>query len=114
MKRLLANLALAAIVSTFAWPLLVGLQRSETPACCLPGGKHHCRQHSNRLGFKSKGEQCPYSSEVVISGFQGLEAPKFALAAPHATSEVGIGAVSSLYRIAFTALSGRGPPSLSL
>jgi hypothetical protein len=115
MRRLFAGLAIAIILAGLVSPLAVALgNTSSTPACCLPSGKHHCTQHSNGTGFKSKSEPCPYSSEILISGFQGLEAPEFALAASHAASKVGIGAVSSDYRIAFRELSARGPPSLSL
>jgi hypothetical protein len=115
MRRLFAGLAIAITLAGLVSPLAVALgTTSSTPACCLPSGKHHCTQHSSGPGFKGKGEQCPYSSEIVISAFQGLEAPKFALAAPLATSKVGLGAVSSNYRIVFRELSARGPPSLSL
>jgi hypothetical protein len=114
MRRLFAGLAITIILASLVSPLAVALGTSSTPACCLPSGKHHCSQHSKGLGFKSKGEQCPYSSEIVISGFQGLEAPKFALTAPLATSKVGLGAVSNHSRIVFRELPARGPPSLSL
>ncbi len=111
MRQLFASFAIAAILAGVVSPLAVALGTSSTPACCLPSGKHHCSQHSNGLGLKTKSDQCPYSSEVVVSEFQGLEAANFALAAPHATRNFGPIAVSGAHRVAFRELSARGPPA---
>jgi hypothetical protein len=113
MRQLFASFAIAAILAGVVSPLVVSLGTSSTPACCLPSGKHHCSQHSSGRGFKSKSDQCPYSSEVVDSGFQGLETANFALAAPQVTRNFGSIAVSSAYRVAFRELSARGPPAFS-
>jgi hypothetical protein len=114
MRRLLAGSAIAAILAGVVSPLAVALGTSSTPACCLPSGKHHCSQHSSGPGFSSKSDQCPYSSDVVVSGFQGLEAVNFALAAPQVARNFGPIAVSGAYRVAFRELPGRGPPAFPL
>lgn len=114
MRQLFASLAIAVILAGALSPLAVALGTSSTPACCLPSGKHHCSQHSNGPGFKSKSDQCPYSSEVVLSGFPGLEAAKFALVAPQVTRNDGTSAGSRDYRAAFCDLSARGPPAFPL
>jgi len=114
MRRLFANLAIAAILAGVVSPLAVALGTSSTAECCLPSGKHHCSQHSHGLGFKSKSDQCPYSSEVVVSRVQGREAVNFTLAAPQVTGNFRPIAVSSAYRVTFRELSARGPPAFSL
>jgi hypothetical protein len=114
MRQWFANLAIGVILAGVLSPLVVALGTSSTPACCLPSGKHHCSQHSNGARFQSKSDQCPYSSEVVLSGFRGLEAAKFALVAPQATRNDGPSAVSSAYRVVFRELSARGPPAFPL
>jgi hypothetical protein len=113
MRQLFASFAIAAILAGVVSPLAIALGTSSTPACCLPSGKHHCSQHSNGLGFKSKSDHCPYPSGVVVSGFQGLEAANFALAAPQVTRNFGPIAVSSAYQVGFRELSARGPPAFS-
>jgi len=75
-RRLLANLALAAMLSIVALPLAVALQSSQTPACCLPSGKHHCRQSPTGPGFKSKNDECPYASLVVATEVKAVRAAK--------------------------------------
>lgn len=114
MRRLFASLAVAAILAGVGSSPAMVLGTSSTAACCLPSGKHHCSQHSNGLGFKAKSDPCPYSSEVVVSRVQGLEAVTFALAAPQGAGNFGAIAVSSADRLAFRELSGRGPPAFSL
>ncbi len=114
MRQLFASLAITAILAGAVSPLGVALGTPSTPACCLSSGKHHCSQHSNGLGFKTKTDQCPYSSEAVVSRFQGLEAVNFALAAPQVTRNFGAIGISSVYRLVFRELSARGPPAFSL
>ena len=114
MRRLFASLAIAAILAGVVSPLAVALGTSSTAACCLPSGKHHCSQHSNGLGFKTKSDKCPYSSEFVVSRVQALEAAHFSLGVPLVTRNFRPIAVSSAYRVAFRELSARGPPAFSL
>ena len=114
MRQLFASLAIAAILAGVLSPLAVALGTSSNAACCLPSGKHHCSQHSNGLGFKAKSDQCPYSSEVVVPRFQGLEAANFALASPEVTRNFGAIGITGWYRLAFRELSARGPPAFSL
>ncbi len=114
MTQLFASFAIAAILVGVVSPLAVALGTSSNAACCLPSGKHHCSQHSNGLGFKTKSDQCAYSSGVVVGRFQGLEAASFALAARQVTRNFGTVAVSSAHRNAFRELSARGPPAFSL
>jgi hypothetical protein len=80
MKRLFANLTLAAIVSIFFLPLAASLRKPEVPVCCLPGGKHHCTQGSSETGFNSNAQVCPYISHFLAAGFTGLYLGKFELA----------------------------------
>jgi hypothetical protein len=89
MGRLFASLVVAGILAGVLSPLAVALGTASRPACCLPSGKHHCSQYPSGPGFTSKSDQCPYSSEVVVSGFQELEAINFALAAPQVTRQLG-------------------------
>jgi len=111
MKRLLAKFALAAILSTFALPLVASLQKPEIPACCLPGGKHHCTQNSTGTGFKSQTDPCPYASQFLAAGLTGLYLARFEMAA------LGVGDFTTLIRtrprcrIAVRHLSDRGPPT---
>jgi len=114
MKRLLANLALAAILSASALPLVASLQKPEVPACCLPGGKHHCTQNSRGSGFKSKTDPCPYASQFLAPGLTGLYLARFEMVA------LGVGDLTIATpagpcpRIAIRHLSDRGPPTPSL
>src|SRR5580704_6292927 len=80
MKRLLANLALAAVLSIFFLPLAGSLQKPQVPACCLPGGKHHCTQKSPGPGFNTRTEACPYASHFLATGVAGLYLGKFEIA----------------------------------
>jgi hypothetical protein len=105
MGRLFASLVVAGILAGVLSPLAVALGTASRPACCLPSGKHHCSQYPSGPGFTSKSDQCPYSSEVVVSGFQELEAINFALAAPQVTRHFGVMAASGAYRVAFRELS---------
>jgi hypothetical protein len=114
MKRVLANFALAAIVSTFAWPLLVSLQRSETPACCRPGGKHHCGQKPNGTGFQSKTDACPYASHFLATSFTGLSFAKFEMTGLGGGGFILVKLASTDNRVAGRLPSDRGPPALSL
>jgi hypothetical protein len=110
MRRLLANLALVAILSTFALPLAVALQSSQIPACCLPSGKHHCRQSPTGPGFNRKNDECPYASLVVATEVKAVRAAKFDLAATTVIDYFGLVSVQPGYRIALGELSARGPP----
>jgi hypothetical protein len=114
MRQLFASFAITAILAGAVSPLAVALGTSSNAACCLRSGKHHCSQHSKGLGFKTKNDQCPYSSEVVVGRFQGLEAVNFALAAPQGAGNFGAIGISSVYRLAFRELPTRGPPAFSL
>jgi hypothetical protein len=42
MRRLLASLLLVLISLSLVSPLLAAEKKSNLPACCLRGGKHHC------------------------------------------------------------------------
>jgi hypothetical protein len=114
MRQLFATVAIAAILAGIVSALAITLEASSTPACCLPSGKHQCSQYSNDPGIKTKSNQCPYSSEVVVSRVQGLEAVNFALAAPQGAANLGAIGISSAYRFAFRELPGRGPPAFAL
>jgi hypothetical protein len=114
MKRVLANLALVAIVSTFAWPLVVGLARSETPACCRPGGKHHCGQKPDGPGLYSKIDACPYASHFLATGFTGLFLATFEMAGLSSGGSIRVTPTPTDNRVAGRLPSDRGPPVLSL
>ena len=113
MKRLLANLALAAILSTFVLPLGVAFEASGTPVCCLPGGKHHCTQNPTGLGFKSKTDACPYASQFLATGFTGLYLAKFELGSPALAGRLVTILVDVCHRVAGWQPFDRGPPVLS-
>jgi len=110
MRRLLANLALTAILSTFALPLAVALQSSQIPSCCLPSGKHHCRQNPTGPGFNSKNDECPYASLAVAIEVKAVHPAKFDLAALTVVGYFDSVSVQPGYRIAPGELSARGPP----
>jgi len=114
MKRLLANLAFAAILSSSALPLVASLQKPEIPACCLPGGKHHCTQNSTGTGFKSKTDPCPYASQFLAAGLTGLYLDRFEMAAPGVGDFTTATLAGPCQRIANRHLSDRGPPTPSL
>jgi hypothetical protein len=111
MKRLLANLALAAILSGFALPLAFALQVSQVPACCLPGGKHHCRQAPSETGLKDKNDTCPFAPPVLALAITtAVGAAICELAGPVIVGYFGPIAVQSDYRVAIRKLSARSPP----
>jgi len=114
MKRLFANLALAAILSTFLLPLSVAFQASGIPACCLPEGKHHCSKHSTGTGFGTKTDNCPYRSQVLGVGFAGLYVAKFEIVGPAIAGLIPTLPKLAGHRIAARQLTDRGPPALSL
>lgn len=110
MRRLLAHLALATIVGPLLGPLAIALQTSETPACCLPGGKHHCRQTPNGQGFNSQTDKCPYASLAMATQVKAVAAAQFGLAKPEVVGYFGPITARSGYRFADRELSARGPP----
>ena len=110
MRRLLANIALAAILSAFALPLAVALQSSQIPACCLPGGKHHCKQTPTGQGFNGPTDKCPYASLAMAIEVRAVAAAQFALAEPEIIGYLGRITARSGYRFADRELSARGPP----
>jgi len=112
MRRLLANLALAAILSTVALPLALALQSSQIRACCLPSGKHRCRQSPTGQGFNNKNDECPYASPLVATEVKAVHAAKFDLAALTVVGYLGSVSVQPGYRIAPGKLSARGPPNI--
>jgi hypothetical protein len=115
MKRLLANLALTAILSGFALPLAVALQLSQVPACCLPGGKHHCKQAPSGAGLKDKNETCPFAPPALATAVTTtIGAASFTLAEPVIVGYFGLIAAASGHLIATRELSARGPPVVFL
>ena len=114
MRRLLANLALAAVLGVLILPLGVPLQTSGTPVCCLPGGKHHCTERSNGLGFYSKTEACPYASQLLATGLTGLYLNKFEIAGPALAGFCATILACLFHRLISRQLSLRGPPALPL
>jgi len=110
MRRLLANLALAAIVGPLLGPLAIALQTSEAPACCLPGGKHHCRQTPTGQGFNSRTDKCTYASSAMATQVKAVAAAPFGLAEPELIAYFGPITGRSGYRFADRELFGRGPP----
>jgi hypothetical protein len=115
MKRLLANLALAAILSGFALPLVFALQMSQVPACCLPGGKHHCQQAPSGAGLKDKDDRCPFVPPVLgTATTKAVGVASFTLAEPVVVGYFGPTAVQSDHQVAIRELSARGPPVVFL
>jgi hypothetical protein len=113
MKRLLANLALTAILGVFALPLAAALQRSQTPVCCLPGGKHHCQQAPSGAGLKDKNDTCPFAPPVLATAVTtAVGEASFTLAEPVVVGYFGPTAVQSDRQVAIRELSARGPPVL--
>jgi hypothetical protein len=110
MRRLLAHLALAAIVGPLFGPLAIALQTSAIPACCLPGGKHHCRQTPTGQGFTSQTDKCPYASLAMATQAKSVVATQFGLAKPEVIGYFGPITARSGYRFADRELSARGPP----
>ena len=111
MRRVLANLALAAILSTFVLPLAAAFKIEATPACCLPGGKHHCNQSRTGPGFKNQNDKCPSHSQVVATAVTAIGLAKFDLAGPGISGRFRQVAAQAGHRIAARELSARGPPS---
>jgi hypothetical protein len=115
MKRLLANLALTAILSTLVLPLGVALETSSagTPVCCLPGGKHHCTERPSGAGLTGKSDGCPYASKFLATGFTGLHVAKFEFSGAAAAGRFAAIAAFANYRIAGRQPTDRGPPAFS-
>jgi hypothetical protein len=115
MKRLLANIALTAILSTFALPLVAALQPSQMPACCLPGGKHHCKQVPSEAGLKDKNNRCPFVPPAFATAItSAVGVASFTLAGPVIVGYFGLIAAPSDHQVAIRELSARGPPVVSL
>jgi hypothetical protein len=115
MKRLLANLALTAILGVFALPLAAALQRSQTPVCCLPGGKHHCTQAPSESGLKGKNDRCPFAPPALATAVTtAVGAARYTLAEPALVGYFGPTAVQSAHRVAIRELPARGPPVVFL
>jgi hypothetical protein len=114
MRRLLAHLALAAIFGGLLSPLAIALKSSGTPACCLPGGKHHCRQTPTGHGFNRQNEKCPYASLAIATEVKAARAAKFDLAAPDDTGYFPPIEARSGYSSVARKLSARAPPAPSL
>jgi hypothetical protein len=110
MRRLLAHLALAAIVGPLLGPLALALQTSGTPACCLPGGKHHCRQAPTGQGFNSPTDKCPYASLAMATQVKAVAAAQIGLAEPEVIGYFRPITARPGYRFADRELSARGPP----
>jgi hypothetical protein len=110
MRRLLAHLALATIIGPLFGPLAIALETSATPACCLPGGKHHCRQTPNGQGFNSQTDKCPYASLAMATQAKAVAAAQVGLAEPEFIGYFGPITARSGYRFADREWSARGPP----
>ena len=111
MRRLLANLALVAILSTFVLPLAAAFEIAATPACCLPGGKHHCNQSPTGAGFKTQNDKCPYHSQIVATGATAKGSAKFDLAGLDVSGHFGQIAAQVGHSFGGRELSARGPPT---
>jgi hypothetical protein len=114
MRRILAHLALAAFFGSLLSPLAATLQKSGTPACCLPGGKHHCRQHPSGPGFNTQNDKCPYASLALATELKIVGAERFEFAPPSIPAFFDLVDVESAYRFTAGTLSARGPPEFSL
>jgi hypothetical protein len=115
MRRLLANLALTAILGVFALPLAAALQQSQTPICCLPGGKHHCQQAPSGAGLKDKNDRCPFAPPALATTLTiAVDAASYTLAEPVVVGYFGPTAVQSDHLVAIRELSARGPPVVFL
>jgi hypothetical protein len=113
MRRLLANLALTAILGVFALPLAAALQQSQTPICCLPGGKHHCQQAPSGAGLKDKNDRCPFAPPSLATAVTtAVGGARFTLAEPVVVGYFGPIAAPSDHLTAIRELSARGPPFL--
>ena len=113
MRRLFANLALGAVLSTLVLPLTLALQTSGTPACCLPGGKHHCNQKPTGAGFRSQTDACPYASQFVATSFTAVQLDQLKFAGPEVSSSLGSTVIRAGHRITIRPAADRGPPALS-
>jgi hypothetical protein len=112
MKRFVANLAVAVLLSTFALPLAIALQNSGIPGCCRPTGKHHCSQMPTGSGFKSKTNACPYASQFLATHLTTPQPPQFELYAPHSVGAIDPTFAPSFHRIPGRKVFDRGPPPL--
>ena len=110
MRSFLANLALAAILSTFILPLAAAFEIAATPGCCLPGGKHHCNQSPTGPGFKTQNDKCPYRSQIVATGATAIGSAKFDLAELDVSGHFGQIAAQVGHPFGGRELSARGPP----
>jgi len=114
MRPLFAHLALAAVLTCVLSPLAVALQSRETPPCCLPGGKHHCRETPTGPGLNRQSERCPYASVQVAITVKAGRAPKFQLVGSAIFGYLGSVAIESAYRATLQESFSRGPPNSSL
>ena len=113
MRRLAANLVIAAILGTFALPLTIALQNSGIPACCRPGGKHHCSQTPSENSFKSKSDACPYAAQFLATRVLSRYSAKVDSSGLVFTGSLEITFVPSSYEFWRPQPSDRGPPLVS-
>ena len=117
MRRLVAQIVLAAMCSGPLLPLFAASQVSTVHACCLRRGKHRCLGSSDSSGeyeFRAAHDKCRYSVPTTVIRFQGLHATKFDLSLP---SLEGVVAQTSGDRFCFVdarASFARGPPTVPL
>jgi hypothetical protein len=114
MRPLTAHLVLATILSSVLSPLALGPMTAGTPACCLPGGKHHCGQSHKGLGFTSQKDKCPYASLAVLTNVRAIRVEKFDLATPALSDYWTSAAIPVRYWTMPGQLFTRGPPLLFL
>jgi hypothetical protein len=88
MRRLAAQLALAAIYATLLAPFTVAGQQASLHACCLRTGMHHCQTDSHEAGLHSATNSCPYSTPPLLASHNGIQAAEFHITSPAVTGFV--------------------------
>jgi hypothetical protein len=114
MRRLMAQVALAAMCSGPLLPLFAATQLSTVYACCVRRGKHHCQESSDSSGgyeFRAVHNKCPYSVPTTVIRLQGLHATKFDLSLPSLEGDVAQTSLDHFCLVNARASCARGPPS---
>lgn len=117
MRRLMAQIALAAMCGGPLLPLFAATQLSTVHACCLRRGKHQCLGSSDPSGgyeFRAAHNKCPYLVPTRVIRFQGLHATKFDLSLPPLEADVAQTSGDHFCLVNARASCARGPPLVPL
>ncbi len=110
MQRFTARLVLLFFALGTCAPFLQALSAASLHACCLRAGLHHCQGSSSETGFHAPRANCPHSTPITLTAFNGLESAKFNLSTPAISGFVALTPLDRAYGVNAHNRGARGPP----